>query len=139
MTCIEQPTKEQWALIEERLNRQFARVELEVDGYKLTLTTCLVKRQLWILPYVNGEFKGIWMTQGTEEARRFMRLRSRAMYSPKRKRALEKAVGKKHAREMGSEKKLESYTWEWPSFGPLKRHLIKNSERIKLVDLGYQF
>lgn len=56
-------TQEEWKQVEKALEYFFKRVELEVDGYEVSLTLQRVgvyKNAIAI--YVNGVFKGEWIT-----------------------------------------------------------------------------
>ena len=79
-------TKKDWEKAKERLTRPwpYGRVDLEADGYDVTLEMQPVNDMFHkgILVYVNGHFKGSWLVQDCEERRRFMPQRQRPCMSP---------------------------------------------------------
>jgi hypothetical protein len=133
------PTKEQWAEIERRLRSPFGRVELQCDAFKLTLAVVEAVKtlQFTIMVYVDGSFQGTMICKDCEERRRFMRPRVRCYFKAKDYRSWRRAFGKKAADEQKAESTYHHYEPFWPSFGPLKRHLLANNERIELIAVEY--
>lgn len=137
MTAVpSQLTTEQWKRVESALGYAHGHVELEVDGFDVGLRVSYAGAlKLAIVAYVNGEFKGKWLTEDCEERRRFMRAQTVRVYSPARVRRITAKMGKRHGRKFADEllsETLTAYCWDWPSFGPLKRHLIKHNASIRL-------
>lgn len=129
-----QPTKDEWAQINKRLKVLYSSVFLRVDGYTVTLRLGQVSQfRNAIGVWVNGWFKGEWLINNTDEARRFYPLRSKDVCTPAVKKRLVKAFGKKQAATLGAFKKIEHYETYWTSFTALKRHLIANNEHIELI------
>lgn len=129
-------TKEDWAKVEASLSTPYGRnVTLLVDGYELTLvivTTAPLKYGICF--YVDGYLKGAFITTDCEERRRFAKPIRRACYKPAEKSRIIKDVGKKRAKEYFP--KLDDtftyYSPVWPSFAPLKRHLLANNQSIEI-------
>lgn len=123
-------TQEEWKRVEKALEYFFKRVELEVDGYEVSLTLQRVgvyKNAIAI--YVNGVFKGEWITTECEETRRFIQKREKSILTKKDKKA-QKELAEKYDR------KYSVYSTHWSSFRALKRHLIANNESIKFVKIS---
>lgn len=130
-------TKDEWLLVKNKLSHPWGSVTLMVDGYKLALRVEQVKAlKFEIMTYVNGEFKGSWMKQGSEEGMRFLRPVKIAAYKPAQKARITKGVSKKMIKEVFGDRLDATCTvffWGWPTFGPLQRHLIANNQVIELV------
>ena len=130
-------TKDEWLLVKNKLSHPWGSAELMVDGYKLSLRVEQAKAlKYMIVPYVNGEFKGVWMRKDSEEGKRFLRHVTIAVYKPAEKARLTKGVSKKMVKEVFGDRLDATYTvihWGWPTFGPLQRHLIANNQVIELV------
>lgn len=123
-------TKEDWSKVEASMSSAFGQISLICDGYRLTIQTRIYKRKLSSVPYVNGEFKGIWMTQDCEERRRFFR----PVHTLVWKKKTTKGFSKKTLKSIGidPDEKRTYYSCEW-SFRALKSHLIKNNTSIELA------
>jgi hypothetical protein len=129
-------TKAEWDEIKQTLSFPWGSVTLLVDGFTLTLQVKRVSDlRFEIFPYVNGEFKGIWARDKTEEAVRFLRLKTVHLYSPAQKAKFTKGLSKKAIKEWlpDLDKKSTYYSWGWSSFASLKAHLIRNNKSIELV------
>ena len=138
MSATMQPTKDQWKRIEEALSGAYGSVDLDVDGYALRLE---VRRtgtlRYEILPFVNGWNKGEWISNDCEERRRFLRPVTRRLYSPAKVAEMTRRLTKRAATEFIERFKLDAshtyYLLSWPSMRSLRRHLVKNNERIRLL------
>lgn len=129
-------TKTEWDQLKVDLGHAYGHAELLVDGYRLTLSVQAVKPLKYeIIPYVNGEFKGIWARDKTEEAVRFLRPVTLHLFSPAQKKRMTKGLSKKLIKELipNIDKTSTYYAWGWPSFASLKAHLIKNNKSIERV------
>lgn len=131
-------TPEQWAQVEKDLQSQFKTVKLQCDEYKVTLSLGQVgKMKLGIRVYVNGWFKGEWISNESqaEEARRFLPIHYVYRYSAKEKK-LYKQLGKKYMKkyniDLGS--RMEFRGFYWSSFNSMKRHFIKHNKSIELIE-----
>lgn len=127
-------TPEQWQEIEKKLSHPWGiPVRLRVDGYDLTLAVRARKPLRFVIcPFVNGYFRGEWLVHNQagewcEEARRFLPLKKRHLFSPARIKRLGKKLGKK------LDKTYEHREPFFTAFAALKRHLIANNESIELV------
>jgi len=138
MSKLTKLTKQQWQEIEEKLKSLYSPVRLNCDGYHVTLMLDRISKfKNAITVYVDGRFKGLWMTieKDTEEGRRFFPVRSKARCAAKEKDRLIRLFGKRKARKIF--KIDNSHEWRvpyWKSFGPLKRHFITNNTSIELLE-----
>ncbi len=129
-------TKEEWTSVAAALSRPYGRVKLLVDGYTLDLVVACVKPlRFEITFYVDGFFKGEWITTDCEIRRRFTKPMQIARYKPSEKARLVKGFGKRAVKKYfpDLDKKLPWFSPVWPTFGPLKRHLLANNKSIELV------
>jgi hypothetical protein len=134
---VSYPTKEQWAELERKMSHAYGAAHLMVDGYKLPLQVTKDKGLSYtIIWYVNGKFKGAWLSKDSEEGRRFARPISTANYKPIQIQKYEKIFGKKGAEKLFPKLHEKSiyYQWSWPSFKPLMRHLMANNKSIDIVN-----
>ena len=76
-------TKDEWALVEERLNHPHQPVALMCDGFHVTFQLVRAQMRLVILFYVNGVYRGEWMGKDCEERRRFHRPVRKFVFSAK--------------------------------------------------------
>jgi hypothetical protein len=125
-------TKEQWAEIETKLQSPWGNVSLMCDGYKLTLQIQRDKMRLVIMIFIDGEFKGIWFNE-CEERRRFFRPSVRKIFPPSAFKGFTKKEMKSDWVKKQMDKTITAYSPLWPSFRPLKAHLIKNNTSIELA------
>lgn len=130
-------TKKNWEKAKEQLMRPwpYGHVHLEADGYDITLEMQPVNDMFHkgILVYINGQFKGRWLTQDCEERRRFMPQRERPCMSPKqiaRYNKLPKHV-QKELKEL-REQTYTEYSTHWRSWVPLVKHFEANNKEIRL-------
>jgi hypothetical protein len=139
MTATEQPTREQWKRVEDYLLYPYGSVELLVDGYNLSLcVVCIKPLHYTIMSYVNDHFKGSWLIDDCEERRRFLRRSERSLYGRAKRERFVREFGKRRAEKLGLLKTFTSYSPHWPTFGPLKRHLVANNKSIRVVKIGQQ-
>jgi hypothetical protein len=128
-------TPKDWAWVEFSLRGPFGFADLLIDGYEVRLEVKQVGvLKFEIVPFVNGAIKGAWLLEDCEERRRFLRPVHKSVWTPAKKKAMTKGLSKKLVRQYFPriDEKLTLYTFGWPSFGPLKRHLIKNNTSIEL-------
>jgi hypothetical protein len=139
MTATGRPTREQWKRIEQELCSPYGRAELLVDGYRLTLDVqCIKPRRYTIMIYVNDHFKGSWVIDDCEERRRFFRRGEHSLYGHAKRERYVREFGKRRAEKLGLLKTFTSYSPHWPTFGPLRRHLVANNKSIAIVKIGQQ-
>lgn len=129
-------TDAEWKTVEAALAHPFGEgVELLCDGYRLTLAVVPVRKlQFAIQIYVDGLFKGIWSNpkEPCEEQRRFMRETSIPMIKPKELDMLKRIYSKLQYADAKA-KRFVWYHGHWPTFAPLRRHLVKHNQVISLV------
>ena len=130
-------TKQDWAYVEGRLKKQYHRVGLNCDGYRVSLLLSRVGDfELAITVFVNGEINGSWLVNDCEERRRFMKPTTKYVMSAKDHKSWVKDFGKRWLKAHGTDvdKTYTSYLPWWKSFRSLKAHLIKNNSSIELVE-----
>jgi hypothetical protein len=137
-------TKDEWAEVEKRLFAVGCRVELDCDGYRLTIDRVRMTQMRDCLSiYVNGFFKHTWSKDDCEERRRFLCPRTTFFYKPK-ERAERRAANKKMSKRMytyleemlgplmDQDKSFTYYSGLWPNIQKLRAHLVKNNKEISL-------
>lgn len=128
-------TDAEWDLIKKRLGSQYHPVNLLIDGYLVNLElTRIGVYKLAITFFIDGHFKGIWLSRDCEERRRFFPMTLRNVYDLKARAAFKKFS--KSTREMvhiDFEQKYASYGFCWTSFPRMKQHFIKNNTSIELT------
>lgn len=132
-------TNDDWKAVEKELSYVFGSVELLIDGFTVVLKVEQSGNlKFAIHPYVNGFFKGEWLTQKTEQCTRFMRPVQVAVYKPSEVKRLTQKLSKSAVKECfpNIDKKFTYYQWGWPSFAPMKRHFIANNKSIELKRVG---
>jgi hypothetical protein len=136
MTDRVQPTAEQWKCAEERLIGSFGHVQLQCDAYTLTLECRLVKpRRYSIYIFIDGWFRGEWLLKDCEERRRFLRPVTRPLHSRKFIGAMKKIYGKKKLPD-DCHRTVTYHHPDWPSFGPLRRHLLNHNKSVRITKIG---
>lgn len=134
------PTEEEWKQLETAMQSPFGEIKFEIDGYIATFQRkFLSANKITTMVYVDGYFKGGWMfcekdKPKHEEARRFLQLKSKALYSSKQKENALKTLGKKLYTQMGYESKFYYCDPYWKSFRSLKAHLLKNNKNIRVLN-----
>lgn len=127
-------TDEQWKQVESRLSRPFDSVKMQIDGYKITVVVEPLKgMKLVLMVYVDGYFRGKWLTEDCDIRRRFYYCSKRSLLTTKEKKRLQRE--KKAIREE-IQKKMEYMTF-FPYFGSfrtLKSHFMKNNQSIELCE-----
>lgn len=118
------------------MSNTWGNATLQVDGYEIGLQVQQDKMRLVIAVFVNGWMKGEWLINKTEEAKRFCRPCTVALWTPSAKKqltaGLRKSAIKRYFPDL--DKRSIYYLSHWLSFGALKRHLIKNNKSIELVE-----
>ena len=127
-------TEQEWKKVEELFSEIYGYVELDCDGYRLTLRVGKIgKLLLAIVPYVNGKLEGGWFTKDCEERRRFFQKKERSAFSKKYRDQMKKILGKRIYDATSYEKKITVHSFYWRSYHKLKAHLIANNKEIKLI------
>ena len=128
-------TENEWRIVEKRLDVLLGGVKLNCDGYRLSLRLSrITNNKLAITVFVNRKLRGKWLLDDCEERSRFMRPFKRFVWSKKARDMMQK-IGKATLKEKAwdpKEKRI-SYSFYWPSFKPLKKHLIANNKEITLI------
>lgn len=136
---MSQLTKAEWDEVKKHLSTPWGSVDLKIDGYAVTLAVrCSKPLKYVIMVYVDGVSRGEWCKGEAEEAKRFCRPVVHALFSPAKKKAALSGLRKKSDIEfmadlLGLHKTFTSWDLCWPSFAPLKRHLLANNKSIELV------
>jgi hypothetical protein len=115
--------------------------KVKVDGYELALAVEQIKPlKCSIMSYVNGEFKGEWLSEKFEESKRFMRPVQVAAFKPADKVHMCKGLSKMLIKELYGDinKSFTSSRWDWSSFDSLRCHLIGNNTSMDLVEPASQ-
>lgn len=134
-------TNDEWQQVQTQLTTPLGVVVLNCDGYEITLRVEPFKGlQMCIMTYIDGWFKGEWVTNDCEIRRKFMRPEKFYLY-PRSSRLRAKELSKRRLAELKNTglnpwKRGVNYTPTWLSFGPLKRHLQQNCTHIELVKVG---
>lgn len=116
--------------VEKRLVYPGAQVQLQCDQYAVTLQVERDKLRMVVTVFVDGSWKGIWLSNDCEERRRFMRPITKVFgkpYTPAQIRLL----GKKWCAEQ--RKPRTYYVPYWASVKSLLRHFEKNNRSVELV------
>lgn len=131
-----------WDALKAQMESPWGVMKLQCDQYVLTLDQqTSSKSKSWAtVVYVDGFIKGEWYQASRdgqplhEEARRFYRKTSSALYSRKEIEECRKAWGKREAAKMEA-RKLVLFNPTWKSFNALKKHLLANNTSITRLPL----
>lgn len=131
-------TPEEWKRAESAVHSLVSYADLDVDGYKVSIRMARATPYKNVVQlFVNGEFKGKWLTTECEERRRFIRQTEVSILSKKDLEDLRKELrlGKREFEAFMKKhnNKCPMYHSTWPSFKALKSHLCKNNENISLL------
>lgn len=130
-----QPTKEQWEQVARKLDNLFDSAVLICDGYTVkAYLRRVASNRLAITVYVNGWFKGEWLTRKSDgtfhnEAVKFFRKSERYVYNTKQRKALKKTG-------IDVEKKFVFYYSHWNSARSFISHLKKTNTDIEILNEG---
>lgn len=127
-----------WDALKAQMDSPWGQMQLQCDQYVVTLQqqTSSKSRSWETTVYVDGYIKGEWMSASKdgqplhEEARRFCRKASKALYSRKQIEEYRKVFGKREAAKMEARKFVLFWPY-WKSFNSLKKHLLANNTSIK--------
>ena len=132
-------SKEQKELEIAKLTSLYGVSHLLCDGYRVTLsverTSALAFR---VMTYVNGEFKGFWMSEKNEcPESKFLRKVTRPICSPKHKKEMENIIGKRRvAADPYYSKTHTHFMPDWANGKQAINHLCKVCESVELADLS---
>ncbi|GHD63779.1 hypothetical protein [Jeongeupia chitinilytica] len=134
-------SKEQREKLEATLSMPWGGVDLQCDGYRITLSVERAKGMSYrVGTYVNGSFHGKWMI-GSESypEQKFLRKSVRPVASKADRDRMEKAVGKRHFKKMCAEepywtKTITTYWMSWASGKAALNHLCKVCDAITVIE-----
>lgn len=130
--------KEQWQQVEEKLAGYIGTVQLVVDGYTVTFAKEMVsKNKLGIVTYVNGEWKGVWLSPSKPcPEQQFLRPTVKNVYPAKYRAGMTKAR-RKLLKEMNidPDQKWHGFDLIWSSVATIRRHYEKTFKSIELVEV----
>lgn len=129
-------TKEQQIELAQKLTSPWGSVKLICDGFEIALQVQRFKGMSYrVMTYVNGEFKGIWVSSTQEHSeQKFLRKPARPVYSAAHKAKMEKIFGKRAvAKDEFYQKKYVTFMPDWASGKSAISHLCKVSESIQVV------
>lgn len=133
-------TKEQWKALEVELSHAYGHAKLTCDGYDVTLEVRMVDTlQYGIVVFVDGFSRGKWLVEDCEERRRFLRPVTSFVWSAGQRAKLLKIWGGKRAPKDKVEhvnRKVTWYSTYWTSVKPLRRHIEKNNQELRVVSIG---
>lgn len=131
-------SKEDWDRVRKALDNLYGFAKLDIDGFEVTLQLVRVstyKNAIQI--FVNGCFKGKWITTDCEERRRFICAKEKSLMNSKEKDNFLK-LSKKIQKELNEKYNNFTYiTYQslWDSFRSLKKHLVENNAEIKIKEI----
>lgn len=127
-------TDEQWKQAERKLSGLYGKVKMQIDGYEITVAVEPMKgMKLVLMVYVDGYFRGKWLTEDCDIRRRFYYCSKRSLLNAKEKKRLQRE--KKAVREK-IQKEMEYMTFSpyFGSFRTLKSHFLKHNQSIELCE-----
>jgi hypothetical protein len=126
-------TKEEWAIVEEKLKVPYRPVAMMCDGFHVILVVQSHKELTFkIYVYVNGKIR--FHEKNNPEVSRFCFPGQHYRWDAKSRGEL-KRWSKRRLKEYGydPEEKFTVYLPWWGSFKALKAHLVKNNQEIELL------
>lgn len=128
-------TAEQWKQINEQLQTVWSPVvKLKIDGYEVSLALRQVSQfRNAIVVYVNGEFRGKWLTEDCEERRRFFPCKKRCLTNTNEL----KKMGIRSKKEIQKFKEMatcNAYSSAWTNFKAMKKHFETNNKSIEILE-----
>ena len=125
---------EEWKKIEDELLTFGIPVELKVDGYKLSLVPTRENMKMYVVVFIDGEFKYEWIHEDCDIRKRFLCPSKHCLVKQKDLDRVTKS--KKKQQEIKANNTYISYSPYWTSFKRLKSHLIKNNTSIELREVA---
>lgn len=131
-------TEAEWKRVEKSLRNVFSYgAKLRIDGYEVSL--CLRQISQFsnaIAVYINGEFRGKWLSEDCEERRRFFCCKKKSTF--KDKDAKDFGIrSKKRIAELKEKCSYCEYSSHWRNFNKMKKHFIENNQQIELIKVDY--
>lgn len=131
-------TKEDWEQVDKALSGIYGRVELQVDGRKVSFCRTLVgKNRLSIVTYVDEKIHGeAWLQKNNHPDSRYWQPKSRYLWKPASRREMKK-MGKRRLQTLGYDPDEKQHYFEpfWPNATAIRRHYQKTFESIELVEV----
>lgn len=132
-------TAEDWRIAEEKLMPPYGRVSFEIDEYRVDVVLELKSKTTYVyVIYVNGRFKGEWLTKDCEIRRRFYCHSKKNILTPKKREELIRKFGKREYNRFVKENPelcyLDLYKPYFGTFKSLKSSFLKNNTDITLID-----
>jgi hypothetical protein len=130
--------QEDWNALKAQMDSPWGQMTLQCDEYELTLQQQTENKSWSTVVYVDGVFKGAWISATDdgqpvhEEARRFLRRSSKSLYSRKEIEMWRKAFGKREAAKKEAAK-IVLFRPTWKSFASLKKQLLAHNSIIKRI------
>lgn len=128
-----------WDDLKAQMASPYGSMKLKCDQFEVNLVqeTDSKSRRWLTAVYVDGYFKGEWTSAVDgeakhEEARRFLRKVSLAVYTKKEIEGWRKIVGKREADKMAA-RRIIYFVPSWSSFNSLKKHLLSNNTSIQRI------
>lgn len=128
-------TAEQWKKVEENLQFLFSPfVKLKIDGYEVSLALRQVSQfRNAIVVYINGEFRGKWLSEDCEERRRFFPCKKRCATNTNELKKLG-VRSKKEIQKWKEKATYNEYFSAWTNFKAMKKHFEMNNKSIELLE-----
>lgn len=132
-------TADEWKKAEQMLLPPFGHAKFLIDGYNVTVETRRTSSTKFsLVVFVDGVFKGKWLTEDVEIRRRFCFEGKKNVLTGKAKQDFIKEFGKRAYNRIVKENPemihIIYYTPCFGSFRTLKAHFIKNNTSITLVE-----
>lgn len=129
-------TKEEWAKVNESVQSVFmSGAKLEIDGYEVYLKLMQVSQfKNAIAIWINGAFKGEWLTEDCEERRRFLPCKTKTLVTPKDIKNYG-IRGKKQIQAFKERYSYNLYSNMWTNFNAMRKHFEANNDNIKLLEV----
>lgn len=125
-------TAEEWKKAENDLLTFGYPIKLKVDEYEISLVLTRENMKMYIVLFVNGEFKWQWIHEDCDIRKRFMCPSKHCLVKQKDLDRVTKS--KKKQQKIKTNNTYTSYSPYWTSFKRLKSHLIKNNTSIEFKE-----
>nr|DAZ25494.1 MAG TPA: hypothetical protein [Caudoviricetes sp.] len=129
-------TSEDWKQVEKDLKFvDLYTVKLLIDGYEVSLQLRQISQfRNAIVVYVNGVFRGKWLTEDCEERRRFFPCKKRCLTNTNEL----KKMGIRSKKEIQKYKEsatYNQYSSAWTNFKAMKKHFEMNNKSIEILEV----
>ena len=128
-------TAEQWKQVDGKLQSVLSPVvKLKIDGYEVSLALRQVSQfRNAIVVYVNGEFRGKWLTEDCEERRRFFPCKKRCLTNTNELKKMG-IRSKKEIQKYQDMATCNAYSSAWTSYKAMKKHFEMNNKSIEILE-----